>query len=169
MTEPKLLEGWTNMNTYKINENMSLIIEDTAMNKLLRYCQTGNRKEKGGILLGRILADYSQFFICDISEPCDKDKSGRCFFTRDKSNAQRIVNKNWIDSSGVINYLGEWHTHPEISPQPSFVDKKLIYDCLHKNDNTFDDLFLIIVGITGQLYVGHQNRQQNGLHQVFDL
>lgn len=157
------------MNTYKINENMIFKIEDKAMMKLQKYCQTGNRNEKGGILLGQVLADYSQFIICDISEPCEQDKSGRCFFTRDKSNAQRIVNKNWIDTDGKVNYLGEWHTHPEICTKPSFIDKRLMYDCLHKNDNTFDDLFLIIVGMTGQLYVGHQNRKDCDLMLLHNI
>ncbi|MCJ7473130.1 MAG: hypothetical protein MUP02_10075, partial [Actinobacteria bacterium] len=58
---------------------------------------------------------------------------------------------------------GEWHTHPEINPQPSVIDKKLMYDCIHKNANALDDLFLVIVGMTGELFAysglsGHQFR-----------
>lgn len=155
------------MHIYKINEKSILNIEDQAYEKLLSY--RSQDKENGGVLLGCVFSDYSQIFITDISVPSRHDKRGKYFFIRNKNNAQRIINANWHASNGSVNYLGEWHTHPEIFPTPSATDKKLIYDCLHKNKNVFDGLFLIIVGTTGHLYIGYQNKNMEELNQLYEI
>lgn len=151
---------------YRLDKKTILSIEDNAIHKMMKYCQRQGRNESGGILLGRVRDNYSEFIITDISEPCIKDKSGRCYFIRNKENAQMIINKNWKQSSGQINYLGEWHTHPEYNPTPSFIDKRLLSQCLKKNEYPFNGLFMIIVGINGDLYVGYQMREMKKQKQL---
>ena len=145
------------MRKYNVNKKCTLIIEDEAINKMMKYCQAPGMNESGGVLLGKVKRDFSQIRITDVSEPSCFDKSGRFYFIRNKESAQKIINRSWKKSNGEINYLGEWHTHPEPFPSPSFTDKRLLYKCIKENYYTFGCLFLIIVGSTGNLYVGYRN------------
>lgn len=143
--------NWIN---YRINETTTLSIRAEVLDKLYKYKQANKwDKEAGGILLGRITEDLSKYEIIDISEPCSKDIRKRFSFVRNKNKAQKIINKAFKESNGIVRYMGEWHTHPELYPNPSSVDLELINDC-----STFKHapnmIFLIILGYQGDLYVG---------------
>lgn len=142
------------MKTYKINENCILRLENDVLSKLNNYCQGKGMSERGGILLGKIRTDYSEYIITNISEPCNKDRMGRHYFIRNKENAQNVINEAWENSDGQVIYLGEWHTHPELLPSPSSVDIKLIKQCSIEVEHLPPYIFLIIVGEHGTLYVG---------------
>lgn len=144
---------------YRVNTKTTLSIEDNAIKIMMKYCQKKGMNESGGILLGKARNDYSEFIITDVSEPCIKDKSGKFYFIRNKEKAQIIINKKWKQTNGEINYLGEWHTHPELIPNPSFIDRRLLNQCLKKNKYPFNGLFMIIVGINGDLYVGYKRKE----------
>lgn len=138
---------------YIINEKATLSISKEVLDKLHKYKQIGNRHEAGGILLGRIKDDYSKYEIIDISEPCSKDNSNRLYFVRNKKKAQKIINKAFEESGGIIQYMGEWHTHPEKYPRPSYTDKRLV-DVCSKQENVPKIIFMLILGYEGDLYVG---------------
>jgi integrative and conjugative element protein (TIGR02256 family) len=58
---------------------------------------------------------------------------------------QEQIDLAWKTSAGTSAYLGEWHTHPEDIPSPSFIDlmgwqKKLVFDRIGP------DIFFVIVG-----------------------
>jgi integrative and conjugative element protein (TIGR02256 family) len=57
-----------------------------------------------------------------------------------------LVNRSWDQSSGTTNYLGEWHTHPEVDPSPSGTDLKNWSRILKGVDTDLDSLFFLIVG-----------------------
>ena len=63
-----------------------------------------------------------------------------------KVNHQRIVTKKWIKSKGTCNYLGEWHTHPEAVPTPSFIDVSEWKRQLRASKFDDDYLYFIIAG-----------------------
>ena len=91
-----------------------------------KYKQEGiNKKESGGVLSGFYLDDYS-YRITDASEPSKLDKSSKFSFNRAKESAQEFINNLFKKSKGKKIYLGEWHTHPEDIPTPSYIDIKSI-------------------------------------------
>lgn len=141
---------------YRINKKTMLYIENNVIHKIKKYCQKHAMNESGGILLGKVKNNYSEIIIVDVSEPCSRDENGRCYFIRNKENAQIIIDEKWRESNGEVNYIGEWHTHPEITPKPSLTDKKLLSECIKNNECPFNLLFMIIVGSEGDLYVGYQ-------------
>ncbi|HAN20401.1 MAG: hypothetical protein A2Y15_08590 [Clostridiales bacterium GWF2_36_10] len=138
-----------------------LEIDDFVLNKIFYYTQTKYRNESGGILLGKKYANINKYSINDVSVPCPKDKQGRCFFLRNKINAQKIINTKWIESNGIINYLGEWHTHGVELPIPSITDHKLISQIIHDKSNVFEHVFMLILGSKKDLYVGLANSSYN--------
>lgn len=76
--------------------------------------------ESGGFLAGYYKGN--NLHITHLTEPQPKDKNGRYHFhRRDIKHVDQVT--HWYKSSGgLINCLGEWHTHPESSPTPSGID-----------------------------------------------
>lgn len=86
-----------------------------------RHRQTDDRQsEAGGILLGCRRGRH--FEIVHATAPFLGDKQWRTGFIRNKRGHQEVATSLWKASHGAIGYVGEWHTHPELMPIPSFVD-----------------------------------------------
>lgn len=157
------------MKRYKIDENTILVITEKVIEKINIYRQTKEKCEAGGILLGKVRADYSEYIIEDISEPSSKDKRFRFGFIRNKNNAQKIINEAFQKSNGIIHYLGEWHTHPECNPTPSTVDRELIDKSMNETKNVLDMIFMIILGYDGTMYVGYKRKNSNSMINILEI
>lgn len=103
-------------------------------------------KESGGILLGRILLNETDFIVDRVSTPTQDDKATRFSFFRPVKLAQKLVIKVWRKSSGTLNYLGEWHTHPEDTPAPSSADITNWQSIWCRSKTDTDEIFFVIVG-----------------------
>lgn len=106
---------------------------------------TVSKPEAGGVLLGRHILDTDDIIIDFVTTPMVEDRQSRYCFFRSELRHQQIIEQTWIDSHETCTYLGEWHTHPEPIPHPSFLDKgtwrrKLMFDQFS------ECLFFIIVG-----------------------
>jgi integrative and conjugative element protein (TIGR02256 family) len=139
-------------------DKYTIHISDEVLSILNKYKQDKNQNESGGIILGSVHKD-NHIYISKISEPNALDKSSRCGFERDKKTAQIIVDAEFYESDGKVIYLGEWHTHPEKNPTPSFVDIRMIKQQYKVNKINENFLILLIQG-TGSLYVSVYNGNQ---------
>lgn len=45
-----------------------------------------------------------------------------------------------------LHFVGDWHTHPERHPIPSFVDDRSMAECVRKSDHLLNGFLLVIVG-----------------------
>lgn len=138
------------------NESMEFIlpssgilkISSKVLDQLKEFCQIKELDcESGGLLIGRFILSSNNVVIDELTTPFKRDKRGRYFFKKIDKKHQRTLDKNWEVSEGTSNYIGEWHTHPEMDPKPSAIDikewkRKAIED---HYDNDF--LIYIIVGI----------------------
>lgn len=120
----------------------------SALVMMRSYVQDAPEKaEAGGILLGRHILGSDDIIVDDITTPMSDDQRSRFQFFRARRQHQEAIDRAWEKSSGTCTYLGEWHTHPELSPIPSFIDRlhwqqKLVRD-------RFDEpIFFVIVGIS---------------------
>lgn len=78
-------------------------------------------REAGGILLGHYRGPHIEIVKCTTPLPLDVRSTYQ--FKRSDPQHQQIATKEWASSGGTVNYVGEWHTHPEDYPSPSFSDK----------------------------------------------
>lgn len=130
-----------------------LRIAPNVVEVLEKFVQNDNNKnEAGGILIGYYIDDYS-YYISDLSTPKVGDISTRFSFLRSHINAQRLVKQMFKLSKGKKIYLGEWHTHPEDLPTPSFTDLTSIKDQFTTNVLNSKSIFMVIMGIKA-IYVG---------------
>ncbi len=80
-----------------------------------------NSREAGGILLGFYRGPHVQIMHCTTPLPADHRLWNR--FERRDPGHQVEATRRWRDSGRTMTYVGEWHTHPEAKPTPSFIDK----------------------------------------------
>ncbi|WP_298310208.1 Mov34/MPN/PAD-1 family protein [uncultured Aquimarina sp.] len=135
--------------------NINLSFNEGVLNVFSHFKQTGNKYEKGGILLGQCLKQ-NEIVITKATTPTLFDKSKRYGFHRNKKSAQLFINYEFLNSLGTTIYIGEWHTHPEDYPTPSATDIKMIKNQFKKNLINENFLLMVIVG-RKDFYVGYFN------------
>ncbi len=134
-------------------------ISSRVLKVFRKYEQKDEEFESGGILLGNVYDEYDS--IIRITLPNQLDTREFNFFNRSKIPAQLQINKSWKRSKGYLIYLGEWHTHNVINPQPSTVDIKMIEKTFKETNMEISFLYLIIIGKENTIWVGRQDT--NGL------
>jgi integrative and conjugative element protein (TIGR02256 family) len=77
--------------------------------------------EAGGILLGKRRGKHLEVLLA--TEPMPTDRRQPYFFEREALGHAAAAQAAWAAGGGTIDYLGEWHTHPQRVPVPSSVDR----------------------------------------------
>ncbi len=132
-----------------MNNEITLLISDEVMSKYLTCMETYNFNiEKGGIIAGQLNPAENQIIVTDLTEPNMKDKCSAFLFKRSEFGHQKVMDDLWEGSGYTKTYLGEWHTHNQKLPHPSYVD---IRNWIHisKREHNTRWLFFIIIGTEG--------------------
>lgn len=141
---------------FKVNDITIIILEDVIC-ELNKY-YSDNAKEVGGILLGRFVGK-TMYEITEIA--CISSKySTKMHYQRDAKKAQSIINKRWSETGGEINYLGEWHTHPGMSPTPSAIDVRSLFVITEQVGHVLSVVVLIILGTNKKTSVNVSSRKE---------
>lgn len=106
-----------------------------------------NDPEAGGILIGKRRGRHLEVTLA--SPPQKEDVRSRYKFVRSPVGHQEIAEARWRASDGEENYLGEWHTHPQIDAYPSGLDLKEWKILAHKHKTP---LLFIIVGLESNYF-----------------
>lgn len=134
-----------------------LLVEGALVEKMRTFRQDSPGKlEGGGILLGYRRGPH--LHLADATTPSSEDRRARTSFHRAAKYHQEVALTRWSESGGVLDYLGEWHTHPESEPNPSLLDLeqwRIIHDLKNQAPMTF-----IILGDRGIDWygIGHRGR-----------
>lgn len=114
--------------------------------------------EYGGVLVGYYDVKEKQYCITDITWPQREDIQKHYGFIRKSFGHQEIVDLLWKQSEYRKCYVGEWHTHDQNIPTPSFIDVKNWKKISARNKN-YEVSFFIIVGRTQSiLWVSDGNK-----------
>ena len=136
---------------------------------LERYRQLEAKvSEAGGMLLGRLISNSDDLVIDEATEPSKRDQKGRYFFFRRRSHAQKRVDEVWCGSQHTVNYLGEWHSHPEDDPSPSITDINNWFRICRKARYEYDCLVFAIVG-RKKLRMWELCESSGTLHQLISV
>lgn len=141
-------------------------ISSDILEILIRYIQSQCKYESGGMLIGSILIDGKTIEINDCTEPIKEDKCTRYgFYRSDKHN--KFLEAKWIQSKFKKMYFGEWHTHPQEIPIPSYIDKRSWKRLIKESITDSPILIFLIVGEKAiEIWVG--NRSENKLERCGD-
>lgn len=109
--------------------------------ELEKYRQsTALLPESGGILLGSMRGKNIE--ITDYTIPQPDDTRSRYRFERCSLGHINKAVSVWNKSDGIVSYIGEWHSHPEVSVSPSSIDLAEWHRKLPRRP-----VFLVIIGI----------------------
>ena len=123
------------------------VVIDEAVCKFYEkfICSYDFAKESGGIIIGTLALAENKVLITNVTTPYQEDKRGSNYFKRAEYGHQQEMDSLWEKSNYRKSYLGEWHTHRQDVPSPSFVDKADWMRIAKKNLN-YKQPFFIIVG-----------------------
>lgn len=133
-----------------IDDGGKILIEPNVIELICGFCQhEARRPESGGILLGYRRGNH--LHIVDATAPQPNDQRRRFQFFRRDINHQKVAIRRWELSGNLMDYVGEWHTHPEAEPTPSSLDMeewgKIC--CARQTSMAF-----LIAGWNGALWLG---------------
>ena len=80
-----------------------------------------SNREAGGIFVGAYRGPHVE--IVSLTTPKPKDTRTWSMFDRNDPAHGEVALKYWRESGRTLTYVGEWHTHPEAFPTPSFLDR----------------------------------------------
>lgn len=123
-----------------------IIINATVMRQINQHRQVaGHHKEAGGILMGMRRGRHLE--VTFATTPKRDDKRTRTGFERVSSFHQKFAIRAWQRLGRKLDYLGEWHTHPEHQPRPSTIDTDEWAKLLLRSNKR--QLLFLILGISG--------------------
>jgi integrative and conjugative element protein (TIGR02256 family) len=97
--------------------------------------------EAGGQLFARI--DGSTWTVAQVSGPRSADKRGRFHFWPDRSSEQSEI---YAYHKQGLEYVGDWHTHPEDRPTPSAIDRSSMLNVVRDSTHHFPGFLMCIIG-----------------------
>jgi integrative and conjugative element protein (TIGR02256 family) len=123
-------------------------LPDATVEFLRRHAQLGFALETGGVLAGFLRRD-DVWVVSHPMQPSPRNRAGRFWLKRHRGDAQKFVEDAYYETGGIVNYLGEWHTHPEPTPSPSSDDRQMFRGLLQTSRLEIQFLVGVIVGTTG--------------------
>lgn len=127
-----------------MNDGFIVIAASVAM-QLHRFRQVSPRSvEAGGILLGSRRGRHLDVTMA--TTPKMADRQSRIGFHRLSAFHQIFAIRAWRRLGRTVDYLGEWHTHPERVPAPSDIDRSEWCKLARSRAN---ELVFVILGVEG--------------------
>lgn len=133
---------------YDIND-LKIIVNDKILDDIRKYYYLNTNYETGGILLGKFNKENRVVEITEVHE-LKTNFFSRILYKRSGRKAQKIINRRWYETNGVINYIGEWHTHPNMQAVPSSTDISSLKEITEKVKGVLPGTILIIAGKENQ-------------------
>lgn len=99
-------------------------------------------REAGGQLFADIKDDV--WHVVTATGPRSADRRGRFHFWPDRKAEQREIDRHFVKG---LEYVGDWHTHPEKIPTPSRNDINSIENVVRESTFYTSGLLLCIVGL----------------------
>ena len=109
------------MYTHPFRSGAYVMVDAAVLRGVFAHRQTRpDDTEAGGILVG--LRRGEHMHVTGFTSPGPQDRRARTGFHRARRYHQAQALNWWRRSGGLVDYLGEWHTHPEARPSPSATD-----------------------------------------------
>lgn len=113
--------------------------------EMLNVKRQFDKNEDCGILFGSQVSDR-KIRINSISESCcDNTSALKCSCHLDVAKANKLIEEEFSKSNQTRFYIGEWHTHPEDNPSPSYQDLNSLKESYYKNKLVISNLILMAI------------------------
>lgn len=120
---------------------INIIFRESQLEVIEKEIVSFGTVETGGVLMGCITD--KGITVEAISGPGPKAIHEDIYFRADPDYIDMFIDMSYANSQGEWEYLGEWHTHPQIIPEPSVKDLISLEEIAESSDNF---AILLIVG-----------------------
>ena len=136
---------------------MRIRIEKKTLDDWMENLRLAGRREIGGVLFGEQLSE-GYFRIVEATLQSSRIGTGSRF-CRDGVQARKLVtslHRRYGGRAEKFNYLGEWHSHPDVPALPSRRDNMTMSRLVAQQAGAVNFLALVIVRISevGVLEIG---------------
>ena len=129
------------MKYYLESEDLYIEINASVFNQIWLQAEGEYPNENGGMLAGRYSADRHTVYIEKVVVPMEK-LTGRTTFMRNTKGLEKIWNQ--LAREG-LQYVGEWHSHPNGSTHSSSTDMTAMIDI--EKEVAIENPILLIAGV----------------------
>jgi len=126
---------------------LTIVVNEEIEEKIINTSIKFYPKESGGILVGSFFNDNKTIYISDTYIP-KKTENSKTSFKRFVKDTNEYLSKKHLESKGEINYIGEWHSHPDNSSQFSSIDFNSMQNIAKEVNVKTKNPILIINGFT---------------------
>ena len=129
--------------SYNIDESGAVILLEDAV--LEHFCRNQQKTTKCLEAGGQIFACFegNTVRVKKVTGPRVTDRRTRTSFIPNRYAERREIKKLFKSS---LHYIGDWHTHPELIPTPSYTDVKNFQEMFQKSNHELVNFLMIIVG-----------------------
>jgi integrative and conjugative element protein (TIGR02256 family) len=132
------------MNYFHESLDFKVRVEKKVYDHIFSYRQTSVKSQEAGGQLFAVI-DGASIILKLATGPHQKDIRTLFGFLPNRENEQKIINKQY---SKGLHYVGDWHTHYEENPSPSFEDLNSMQESFLLSKHDLNWLILIIIGKT---------------------
>lgn len=120
--------------------------------------------ESGGFIVGYEHSETGNITLEKVSHPYLLDKRSRLGFQLKDPRHHSFLLK---ESRKKSFYMGVWHTHPQIIPEPSSIDWTDWYETLEKDKTACGYIFFLIAGTeAARVWVGDSKTKK--IEEIFE-
>lgn len=116
-----------------------------ALEVFEEYKQTGWLSKEAGGQLFAVFED-SLIRIVEATPPRPTDKRSRCGFVPDRKAEIADIDERFKRG---LHFMGDWHTHPQKVPEPSWRDKRSMREMVSLSSFEVVGFLMVIVGKAG--------------------
>lgn len=122
--------------------NLKIELTPAALGVMIFHRQNGLfSKEAGGQMFATL--SPNRWRIEAATGPRRGDRRGRYHFWPDRKAEQAEINRFYEQG---LEFVGDWHTHPEISPHPSKNDMTSVQNVVRESLHSLPGILMCIVG-----------------------
>jgi integrative and conjugative element protein (TIGR02256 family) len=131
-----------------------VIIDNDLKDKISKTRMSQLPNETGGVILGYIDQKLKTMYVVDMFSAPPDSEANRTGFTRGVANLKTDLEEARRRTAGIVDYIGEWHSHPEFTTAyPSAIDRLLIKQLAEALALDGQPALMIIVGMNGEVSV----------------
>jgi integrative and conjugative element protein (TIGR02256 family) len=132
----------------------NVIIDNDLKDKISKTRMSQLPNETGGVILGYIDQKLKTMYVVDMFSAPPDSEANRTGFTRGVANLKTDLEEARRRTAGIVDYIGEWHSHPEFTTAyPSAIDRLLIKQLAEALALDGQPALMIIVGMNGEVSV----------------
>ncbi|HWJ29860.1 MAG TPA: Mov34/MPN/PAD-1 family protein [Flavisolibacter sp.] len=148
----------------------SIVITPEARQSFIEETLKFKKLETGGVLCGSYQGD--QLVVTSASGPGPDAVHAIDEFIIDKDYMDAYLDAQYDQSGGMHIYIGEWHTHPQVNPEPS--EQDLISICERSIEWQHGEIVFLIIGflnfsadsLAKQIFGIHYDKEKQSFYQL---